>query len=153
MVVPLIVTYKCYTRKREITRTATDVNHKTSDNSHENCFLLEPQGLDRYVRDLRTRERKNVLRELGGKDNCGLDRYLKDLKTQERKTVMQELGGKDGCGYFMWHAVVEKLDDPDLELESRGWEASDNNVNVDKFLTAYGEKEGIKHDQEIGESH
>lgn len=84
----------------------------------------------------------NKLEQQIDQDPQGLDRYLKDLKTQERKTVMQELGGKDGCGYFMWHAVVEKLDDPDLELESRGWEASDNNVNIDKFLTAYGEKEG-----------
>ncbi|PFX20120.1 hypothetical protein AWC38_SpisGene15427 [Stylophora pistillata] len=93
-------------------------------------------------------------------NNVNIDKFLTTYGKREGSTIrrlvkaIREAGyqvsankleqqiDQDPQGYFMWHAVVEKLDDPDLELESRGWEASDNNVNIDKFLTAYGEKEG-----------
>ena len=37
---------------------------------------------------------------------------------------------------------MEKLDDPGLLEESRGWQARDDEINIKKFLKAYGEREG-----------
>ena len=37
---------------------------------------------------------------------------------------------------------MEKLDDPGLLEESRGWQARDEEINIKKFLEAYGEREG-----------
>lgn len=37
---------------------------------------------------------------------------------------------------------MDKLNDPGLLEESRGWQARDDEINIKKFLEAYGEREG-----------
>lgn len=71
----------------------------------------------------------------------GLDRFLRELSTDEKKKIIREISGSR-CGYHDWHVVLEKLDDPGLLEESRGWQARDDEINIKKFLEAYGEREG-----------
>nr|XP_058968048.1 tumor necrosis factor receptor superfamily member 16-like isoform X2 [Pocillopora verrucosa] len=55
----------------------------------------------------------------------GLDRPIKDLAIKEKKQIKNDLSGKDIEGYFYWQSVAEELGFKD---ESRGWEGAQNPI-------------------------
>lgn len=71
----------------------------------------------------------------------GLDRFLRQLSIDDKKMISREISNSRQ-GYADWRAVLDKLNDPGLLEESRGWNARDEEININKFLAAYGEKEG-----------
>lgn len=71
----------------------------------------------------------------------GLDRFLRQLSIDDKKMISREISNSRQ-GYADWRAVLDELNDPGLLEESRGWNARDEEININKFLAAYGEKEG-----------
>lgn len=45
-------------------------------------------------------------------------------------------------GHPHWKAVLDKLDDPGLREEARGWRDDKHATNINNFLEAYEKKEG-----------
>lgn len=71
----------------------------------------------------------------------GTDRLVRDLSTEEKKLLIRELSGSE-LGYSHWKAVLDKLDDPGLREESRGWRDDKQATNINSFLETYEKKEG-----------
>nr|XP_058949410.1 tumor necrosis factor receptor superfamily member 16-like [Pocillopora verrucosa] len=55
----------------------------------------------------------------------GLDRPIKTLRIKEKKQIMIFLSDKDIGGYFYWQSVAEELG---FQNESRGWEGAQNPI-------------------------
>ncbi|XP_066030396.1 tumor necrosis factor receptor superfamily member 16-like isoform X6 [Pocillopora verrucosa] len=63
--------------------------------------------------------------DLNRQKALGLDRPIKDLRIKEKKQIKNDLSGKDIEGYFYWQSIAEELD---LKDESRGWEGVQNPI-------------------------